>query len=168
MTSLSLRSNGRIRDIRFGVPDGGFDGPIDACKETLLAAIEDIGAKSFKYLYDFGDGWTHTVKIEKIFPATSGFDDPSSSRLSEGARQRMLAALGAMKSSVRLLPTSTMNDIKNCSNGGEVQTTTPARSMSEISAKTSRLWLRNGNADRAEKPDTAVLGECLRCSSESC
>jgi len=31
------------------VPDGGFDGPIDARKETLLAAIEDIGARSFKY-----------------------------------------------------------------------------------------------------------------------
>ncbi|UXT82647.1 plasmid pRiA4b ORF-3 family protein [Agrobacterium tumefaciens] len=66
----------RIRDIGFGVPDGGFDDPIDARKETLLAAIEDIGAKSFKYLYDFGDGWTHTVKIEKTFPATPGFDDP--------------------------------------------------------------------------------------------
>ncbi|TQY04955.1 plasmid pRiA4b ORF-3 family protein, partial [Rhizobium sp. rho-1.1] len=66
----------RIRDIGFGVPDGGFDGPIDARKETLLAAIEDIGAKSFKYLYDFGDGWTHTVKIEKVLPATAGFGDP--------------------------------------------------------------------------------------------
>ena len=66
----------RIRDIGFGLPDDGFGGPIDARKETLLAAIEDIGAKSFKYLYDFGDGWTHTVKIEKIFPATAGFDDP--------------------------------------------------------------------------------------------
>lgn len=35
----------RIRDIGSGVPDGGFDDPIDARKETLLAAIEDIGAK---------------------------------------------------------------------------------------------------------------------------
>ena len=58
------------------MPDGSFDDLLDARKETLLAAIEDIGAKSFKYLYDFGDGWTHTVKIEKIFPATAGLDAP--------------------------------------------------------------------------------------------
>nr|WP_272951449.1 hypothetical protein [Sinorhizobium meliloti] len=32
------------------------DGPLNARKISLLAAIEDIGAKSFKYLYDFGDG----------------------------------------------------------------------------------------------------------------
>jgi len=42
----------RIRDAGFGLPDGGFDEPIDARKATLLSAIEDIGAKSFKYLYD--------------------------------------------------------------------------------------------------------------------
>ena len=59
----------RIRDVGFGIPDGGFDEPIDARKATLLSAIEDIGARSFKYLYDFGDGWTHTVKIEKTFPS---------------------------------------------------------------------------------------------------
>ncbi|WP_312861381.1 plasmid pRiA4b ORF-3 family protein [Rhizobium sp. BK312] len=35
-----------------------------------------MGARSFKYLYDFGDGWTHTVKIEKTFPVVSDFNDP--------------------------------------------------------------------------------------------
>lgn len=52
----------RFRGIGFGIPDpdwGMGDGPIDARKTTLLAAIEDTGAKSFKYLYDFGDGWEH-------------------------------------------------------------------------------------------------------------
>lgn len=66
----------RIRDVGFGIPDGGFDDPIDARKATLLSAIEDIGARSFKYLYDFGDGWTHTVKIEKTFPAIADLNDP--------------------------------------------------------------------------------------------
>ena len=65
----------RFRGIGFGIPDpdwGIGDGPIDARKTTLLAVIEDTGAKSFKYLYDFGDGWEHAIKIEKIQPAASG------------------------------------------------------------------------------------------------
>lgn len=59
----------RIRDVGFGLPvqDWG-DGAPDARKTSLLAAIEDIGAKSFKYLYDSGDGWTHSIKIELTFP----------------------------------------------------------------------------------------------------
>ncbi|MFB9949578.1 plasmid pRiA4b ORF-3 family protein [Rhizobium puerariae] len=65
-----------IRDVGFGIPDGSIDDPVDARRATLLSAIEDIGARSFKYLYDFGDGWTHTVKIEKTFPVIADFTDP--------------------------------------------------------------------------------------------
>ena len=76
----------RFRGIGFGIPDpdwGIGDGPIDARKTTLLAVIEDTGAKSFKYLYDFGDGWEHAIKIEKIQPAAFGLTYP-----------RLLAATG--------------------------------------------------------------------------
>lgn len=69
----------RFRGIGFGIPDPGWgfgDGPIDARKTNLLAAIEDTGAKSFKYLYDFGDGWEHTIKIDRIQPAAPGFTYP--------------------------------------------------------------------------------------------
>ncbi|WP_457813099.1 plasmid pRiA4b ORF-3 family protein (plasmid) [Sinorhizobium meliloti] len=66
----------RIRDVGLGIPDGGFEDPIDARKATLLSAIEDIGARSFKYLYDFADGWTHTVKIAKTFPVIADLNDP--------------------------------------------------------------------------------------------
>jgi Plasmid pRiA4b ORF-3-like protein len=64
-----------IKGIRFGIPDpdwGFRNGPLDARKATLLDILEDTGARSFKYLYDFGDGWEHSVKIEKITPALSG------------------------------------------------------------------------------------------------
>jgi hypothetical protein len=62
----------RIRDIGWGIPDPERDyrsGPLDARKATLLTVLEDTGAKTFKYLYDFGDGWQHTIKIERISPA---------------------------------------------------------------------------------------------------
>lgn len=55
----------------FGIPDPGygFDGPLDARKATLAEALEDMRGKTFRYLYDFGDGWEHSVKIESIAPA---------------------------------------------------------------------------------------------------
>ena len=69
----------RIRDISFGIPDPDGDGgmgPLDARKTTLRGIIEDTGAKSFKYLYDFGDGWEHSIKIEKITLAIDGIGYP--------------------------------------------------------------------------------------------
>jgi hypothetical protein len=69
----------RMRGIEFGVPEPEWDygdEMVDARKTTLLAAIEDTGAKSFKYLYDFGDGWEHSIKIERIHPAMPGVTYP--------------------------------------------------------------------------------------------
>lgn len=54
-------------------PDGGFgDEPHDAKKATLFGVLEDTGARSIGYLYDFGDGWEHTIKIERIVDAEPG------------------------------------------------------------------------------------------------
>jgi hypothetical protein len=47
-------------------PDGLHDGPLDAKKGRLSAVLADAGRKTFSYLYDFGDSWSHTVKLEKI------------------------------------------------------------------------------------------------------
>lgn len=57
----------RARDIGWSIPDpeDSFgDPPLDARKTTLQDVIAETGAKTLSYLYDFGDGWTHTIKID--------------------------------------------------------------------------------------------------------
>jgi len=72
-------------DTGFGIPDPeyGFDGPLDARKATLAEALEGMRGKTFRYLYDFGDAWEHSVKIHGIAPA-----EPP------GSYPRLLAATG--------------------------------------------------------------------------
>jgi len=63
----------RARNVGWGIPDPTWDeGPQDASRATLIAVLEDTGARKLTYLYDFGDGWEHTVKVEHIGPAVPG------------------------------------------------------------------------------------------------
>ena len=67
----------RVRDVRWGVPDPDWgDGPLDASKARLVEVLEETGAKTLKYLYDFGDGWEHTIKLERIAEAVPGLAYP--------------------------------------------------------------------------------------------
>jgi hypothetical protein len=53
------------RDIAYGVPDPGWDSsPRPANKTTLASLLAQTRNKTFKYVYDFGDDWQHTVKLE--------------------------------------------------------------------------------------------------------
>ena len=57
----------RAGDVGWGMPDPGWpDGPLDARKARLADVIEDVGTRTLRYIYDFGDGWEHTVKIERL------------------------------------------------------------------------------------------------------
>jgi hypothetical protein len=63
----------RARDVGWGVPDPDWgDGPLDASKAKLIDVLEDVGVKTLRYLYDFGDGWEHTIKIERIVDSEPG------------------------------------------------------------------------------------------------
>jgi hypothetical protein len=59
----------RARDVRWSTPypdaDWGNDF-LDARKACLGDVLEDVGTKTLRYLYDFGDGWEHTIKIERL------------------------------------------------------------------------------------------------------
>jgi hypothetical protein len=52
------------------------DRPASRLHELLVDALEDVGARSLKYLYDFDDVWEHTIRIERITDAVPGVAYP--------------------------------------------------------------------------------------------
>ena len=67
----------RARDASWGEPDPDWgDGPRDAGKAHLADVLEEVGAKTLEYLYDFGDGWEHTIRIERVADAEPGVAYP--------------------------------------------------------------------------------------------
>jgi hypothetical protein len=77
-------TNSHLYEIRAGgvgwstpYPDADWAGDfIDARKARLGDILEDIGKKTLKYLYDFGDGWEHTIKIERLIDPEPGINYP--------------------------------------------------------------------------------------------
>jgi hypothetical protein len=73
-------TNSHLYEIRAG--DVGWSTPypdqdwasdfLDARKARLGKVIEDVGTKTMRYLYDFGDGWEHTIKIERLVDPEPG------------------------------------------------------------------------------------------------
>ena len=65
-------TNSHLYEIRAG--DVGWSTPdpydrervLDARKARLDEVLDDTGVKKLTYLYDFGDGWEHTIKIERL------------------------------------------------------------------------------------------------------
>jgi hypothetical protein len=80
---------------RWGIPDPDGDfgpPPIDARKARLCDIVQETGAKTIHYLYDFGDSWDHVIKLEKWFDNTTTEGLPHLARgrrsLSSGRRRR--------------------------------------------------------------------------------
>ena len=76
----------RVGDAGWGVPDpdGFYDGPMDAKKMTLEKLIDQTGTRTIQYVYDFGDDWDHSIRIERVNEAAPGMTYP-----------RLLKAAGA-------------------------------------------------------------------------
>jgi hypothetical protein len=54
----------------------GIDAPTPASEATLADLVADTASKSFKYIYDFGDDWRHSVKITRFTTAAPGVAYP--------------------------------------------------------------------------------------------
>jgi hypothetical protein len=100
----------RAGDVGWGEPDpDGGDGPLDARKARLLDVLEDVGTKTLRYLYDFGDGWEHTIKIERIADAVPALLTRAWSTLQGAVLPRTSAVPGAMPTSSKRSTTQSMS-----------------------------------------------------------
>lgn len=60
----------RVGDRGWGPVDPDWpDGALDARKAKLDEACGDAENKTLRYLYDFGDGWEHTIEVERVTAA---------------------------------------------------------------------------------------------------
>lgn len=57
-----------IIDDDFYDPESGTTETIDAKEITLDEVLSKGEVKSFSYEYDFGDGWIHSIEVEKTLP----------------------------------------------------------------------------------------------------
>lgn len=63
----------RVRDSAWGMPDPGWhDGRRSAAGTRLADVLASTGTKTLSYLYDFGDDWSHKIRVEQILPPTPG------------------------------------------------------------------------------------------------
>jgi hypothetical protein len=57
-------------DMMWGEPETDDEG------EVMLSQLAGEGIKKIHYEYDFGDGWEHTISLEKIVPVVPGIHYP--------------------------------------------------------------------------------------------
>jgi hypothetical protein len=67
-----------IDGTRYGVPDPDDDwGPPTVDERRIRLDSVVTAGSTFDYLYDFGDGWSHRVTVEKVLPAETGTTVPA-------------------------------------------------------------------------------------------
>ena len=135
----------------WGVPDPDFgDGPLPAPKATLHAVIEETGARTIHYVYDYGDNWNHVIRIERI-----GEPDP------QALYPQLVAATGrcppedvggrqAMLNSSPPSPTRRTKSISRCSLGVAAPST-PRLPMLIASRTSSIASPANGRSGRVSR-----------------
>ena len=105
-------TNSHLYELRAGdvgwstpYPDADWSGDfLDARKARLNDILEDIGMKKLIYLYDFGDGSEHTIKVERLADPAPRALCPCLIEVSGPVLQRTVAARGATPKCSKRLP----------------------------------------------------------------
>ncbi|HEY7309516.1 MAG TPA: plasmid pRiA4b ORF-3 family protein [Gemmataceae bacterium] len=72
----------KIGGEQYGLPEqwqepGGWGEPeVGDSRKIKLSQLVAQGIKKFRYVYDMGDTWEHTIQIEKTLPAETGVQYP--------------------------------------------------------------------------------------------
>ncbi len=68
----------RIGEVEYGIPHEDYeeDNQPEDEREIILSDIPQEALKKFTYEYDFGDGWEHTVVLEKVLESEKGVKYP--------------------------------------------------------------------------------------------
>ncbi len=149
--------------VQYGEPndDFGFD-VIDERKVRLDSLVNEGG--TLVYEYDFGDGWEHDLKVEKVIPAEAKTHYPPASPANAIARPKTAAARGDTKICSKPWPIPRTKNMKPCANGSAA-TSTP---RSSTSTKSTRDCATSSSMRRAAKPEehdragAALLGAVPR------
>jgi hypothetical protein len=69
-----------IGDQRFGLPeqweDDFWESKVSNERKVKLSQLVEQGVKKFRYQYDMGDSWWHSIHIEKTVPPETGVKYP--------------------------------------------------------------------------------------------
>lgn len=65
-----------INGIEYGIPSDDDFNDVTEAKKTKLAKLGLQEKDKFRYTYDFGDDWVHTIKVDKILPGESPYGSP--------------------------------------------------------------------------------------------
>lgn len=67
-----MKSPDRAQEVSIGIPDEKDDqfwgSPVVPGWEVPIASLFTLENRSATYTYDFGDGWRHTIRLERILP----------------------------------------------------------------------------------------------------
>lgn len=65
------------REVELGIPDDEWDNEALPGWEVKIADYFTVENNTARYVYDFGDYWEHTVKLEKILPREQKLEYPT-------------------------------------------------------------------------------------------
>ncbi len=59
-----------VGEVRYGEPDPEYEDDMQSDRRVRLRDIAREKGASFRYEYDFGDGWLHLITVEDLWPRT--------------------------------------------------------------------------------------------------